>query len=81
MANQNLILGVKWRNAFNYSEDNNHFNGGMYGSQLGRSTHKPIPLEILQHYIKLAGKKGSIKMMMSHLVTTISWHPVASIAN
>lgn len=60
-ADRNFILGIKWREALHYlEEDNQLLNESMYSSRPGQSTHKPIFLQVLQHKIYCISRKKGV---------------------
>ena len=59
-ADYNLLLGVQWRKAMHFAEDNRLLNEGLYGSRPGRAAQDPVLIETLQNEIYRSSMKSGI---------------------
>ena len=56
-ADFNLALGIKWRTAMHYAEDNSLLNDGQHGSRARQNATDPVFIEELQCEISRATRK------------------------
>jgi hypothetical protein len=61
LADYNLALGVKWRQAIHRAEELNLLNDGQYGSRTNRKAQDPVLLEELQFDLSRVTRKTLVQ--------------------